>query len=111
MTASKVTLSGFIKVAPDEIQKVKKHLQRHIQLTREEPGCIDFTVSQRASNPLIFDVYEEFKDGVAFDDHQIRVRQSEWAEATKNVERNYVIQNTEEASTFPNNLMTKNDKR
>jgi quinol monooxygenase YgiN len=93
MTNTPVTLSGSITVKPDDLGTVLEQLEHHIQLTREELGCIEFSVTQRVNNPLIFDVYEAFLDSTAFDIHQARIKKSAWAIATINAERNYTLQN------------------
>ncbi|EPR4995117.1 putative quinol monooxygenase, partial [Vibrio navarrensis] len=41
--------------------------------------------------PLRFDVYEEFVDKVAFEQHQKRVKASRWGKVTVSVERHYEI--------------------
>ena len=87
----KVVLTGYIKVPLAELENVTKHLASHIETTRDEPGCIEFNVEQREENPCIFDVYEEFEDSNSFIAHQGKIKNSLWAEVTKNVERVYQI--------------------
>lgn len=88
---SKVTLKGFILVSESELELVKNELVNHKRLTREETGCITFSVIQNSENALRFDVYEEFTDKVAFEQHQKRVKASYWGKVTLNVERHYEI--------------------
>ena len=86
---SKIILKGFIIVPETDLCAVQEELKNHKKLTLEEPGCIEFKVTQNESNPLRFDVYEEFKDKLSFDLHQARVRASRWGEVSVNVERHY----------------------
>ncbi|RZR34950.1 putative quinol monooxygenase [Vibrio vulnificus] len=88
---SKVTLKGFILVPESELELVKNELVNHKRLTLEETGCITFSVIQNSENALRFDVYEEFSDKVAFEQHQKRVNASHWGKVTVNVERHYEI--------------------
>ncbi|EJB5285464.1 antibiotic biosynthesis monooxygenase [Vibrio vulnificus] len=88
---SKVTLKGFILVSESELELVKSELVNHKRLTLEESGCITFSVIQNAENALRFDVYEEFTDKVAFEQHQERVKASHWGKVTVNVERHYEV--------------------
>ncbi len=90
-----VVLTGYIKVPLDELENVKKHLNTHIKTTKDEQGCIAFSVKQREENSSIFDVYEEFKDSNSFIAHQERVKNSVWGEVTINVERVYQIEGLE----------------
>ncbi|TOA15061.1 antibiotic biosynthesis monooxygenase [Vibrio parahaemolyticus] len=85
---SKVTLKGFILIPELDLELVKSELKR---LTREKPGCITFNVTENPENPLRFDVYEEFTDKVAFEQHQKRVKASHWGIVTVNVERHYEV--------------------
>ncbi|MCR9632218.1 antibiotic biosynthesis monooxygenase [Vibrio antiquarius] len=88
---SKVILKGFILVPESELELVKNELVNHKRLTLEEIGCITFSVIQNSENALRFDVYEEFTDKVAFEQHQKRVKASHWGKVTVNVERHYEI--------------------
>ena len=88
---SKVVLKGFILVPESDLDAVKSELVIHTKLTLEEPGCIVFDVTQSKSNPCRFDVYEEFVDKHAFEQHQKRVNSSDWGNVSANVERHYKI--------------------
>ncbi len=88
---SKVILKGFVVVPEDDLSAVLKELNNHIDFTREEPGCLIFEVTQDLGNPTRFDVYEEFIDIAAFENHQQRVERSEWGRVSANVERHYEI--------------------
>lgn len=88
---SKVTLKGFIKVPASDLEAVKDELITHRLLTLEEPGCITFKVSQDKTDPYHFNVYEEFVDRAAFEQHQQRVSNSDWGRLTRNVKRHYEL--------------------
>ncbi|MBJ7555016.1 putative quinol monooxygenase [Marinomonas spartinae] len=88
---AKIILSGHIEAPNDDLDLVLAELQNHIALTKQEAGCITFTVTRASENSPRFDVYEEFTDRAAFDEHQTRVKASRWGEVTKNVERFYTV--------------------
>lgn len=90
-THSHVILSGHIIVPDKDLGIVLAALPTHIELSLSEPGCLVFEVTQRPDNPTVFDVYEEFVDRSAFDNHQRRVRNSHWGRVTMDVERHYAI--------------------
>lgn len=69
---------------------VLSHLPEHIRLTRAEVGCLSFEVRQSA-DPLVWDVAEVFSNRAAFEAHQARAAASAWGQATKGIERQYVI--------------------
>lgn len=86
-----VTLSGSLVCAnTEEAATVARHLPRHVELTRAEPGCLSFEV-RPTDDPLVWSVAEQFTDQAAFDAHQTRVRQSEWARATAGIRRDYAV--------------------
>ena len=87
----KVILKGFIIVPTADLPAVKKALISHKELTRNEPGCLMFNVTQSEFNLNRFDVYEEFIDRTAFEKHQTRVENSAWGRASANVQRHYEI--------------------
>lgn len=88
---SKVILKGYIVVPEDELLIVLKELEIHKNLTLEEKGCLCFEVTQDKDTPTYFNVYEEFIDKKAFDQHQLRVKESKWGLVTKNVKRVYKV--------------------
>jgi len=88
---AKIVLEGHIVVPCAELSAVRQALTTHIRLTREEPGCLLFQVSERPDADGVFDVYEEFVDRTAFEHHQARVRSSDWGALTVNVERHYQV--------------------
>lgn len=88
---NKVKLSGFIMVPAKELDAVTHALVEHKLLTQKEAGCLLFSVTADPSDPLRFNVYEEFVNQAAFDHHQARVKASSWAKITQNVERHYQI--------------------
>lgn len=92
---AKVILKGHIIVPDSDIAAVKIELTNHIELTRQESGCLVFEVSQEAENLNRFNVYEEFTDRESFASHQDRVRESKWGAVTVNVERHYEITDVE----------------
>ncbi|PWK62789.1 quinol monooxygenase YgiN [Roseicyclus mahoneyensis] len=65
-------------------------LPDHIRLTRAEPGCLSFEVTQ-SDDPLIWQVEERFADRAAFDAHQSRTAASGFAAATVGIMRDYKI--------------------
>lgn len=72
----------------EDAEIVLHHLPDHIRLSRDEPGCLTFTVT-RASNPLVWELDETFADRAAFEAHQLRTRASDWFRATAHLARNF----------------------
>lgn len=87
-----IRLKGHLICMTDsESQIVQQHLPEHIRLTRAEPGCLSFEVTQ-TDNPMIWDVRETFRTRADFDAHQSRTRASRWFEATRHILRDFQIE-------------------
>lgn len=91
----KIILEGHIVVSATDLSGVMAELPKHIQLTRQEKGCLRFDVTQSANAENVFSVYEEFIHRAAFEEHQHRVRSSDWGRVTANVQRHYQVREAE----------------
>ena len=86
-----VDLSGYLICASKaEADAVRRHLPEHIRLTRTEPGCLSFEVTQ-TDDPLVWRVDERFADDAAFKAHQTRTRASAWWAATAGIRREFRV--------------------
>ena len=86
---SKIILEGYVLVAESDLAVVKRELVNHIQLTRQEEGCLVFEVSQDTENMNRFNVYEEFTSQEAFELHQQRLSSTEWGKVSSKLEKYY----------------------
>ncbi|WP_151717448.1 putative quinol monooxygenase [Gemmobacter serpentinus] len=75
----------------EDRQAVLAHMQNHIALTRAEPGCLSFEISE-TEDAFAFEVMEAFRDRAAFDAHQARTRDSVWFQATRGILRDFRIE-------------------
>lgn len=92
MRNANVTLRGQIRVPPDRLEAIRAALPEHIRLTRAEPGCLRFDVTEDPDQPGRFDVTEQFTDAQAFRAHQDRARSAEWGRISAGIPRDYVIE-------------------
>ncbi len=87
---AKVYLDGqLIAKSASERAIIEQHLPTHIALSRAEPGCLKFEVSQDPEAPHCFHVSEIFDSESSFDSHQARTRASDWGRATEGVLRRF----------------------
>jgi len=89
--AQGVYLSGYIDVPETDLKSIKLALPTHIRLSRQEPDCKYFRVSQDETILTRFHVIESFASVKAFKRHQDRIKNSEWASVSKNASRHYDI--------------------
>ena len=92
ISMTKVILSGYISVPDSDLNAVRQALPMHVSATKSEPGCLVFDVEEDTCERGRFNVYEEFVDQEAFEKHQRRVRESEWGNISRNVQRHYSVQ-------------------
>ncbi|MGJ8611920.1 MAG: putative quinol monooxygenase [Octadecabacter sp.] len=84
-----VTLTGTLTCRTDaDIETVRQYLPDHIQLSRAEPGCIKFDVTQ-GENPFVWHLDEAFTDADAFAAHQSRTKATIWAEKSADLIRDF----------------------
>lgn len=86
-----VNLKGHIDVPADRLDQIRAGLIDHIRLTRAEPGCISFEVTEDPDSPGRFNVAEEFTDSNAFHAHQTRAQASDWARISDGIPRDYSV--------------------
>ena len=81
----------LICMTAEERETVLGRVDEHISLTRSEPGCLSFDITQ-SEDPLIFEVMESFRNRAAFDFHQTRTRDSRWFAATRHILRDFRVE-------------------
>lgn len=91
MPTGRVSLSGYIDVPVERMEDVRSALPAHIALTRAEPGCLNFEVTPCPDVKCRFLVAELFVDQQAFDTHQERTKNTEWATVTAGIRRDYSV--------------------
>lgn len=84
-------LSGFLELPPGRIEELRPTLAEHVRLTRAEPGCLCFDVTEDPEIPGRFNLYEEFVDPDAFRVHQRRSAASAWGRISVDFIRRYTV--------------------
>lgn len=87
---AKVYLDGLlIAHSAAEHALVDLYLDDHITLTRAEPGCLKFEVTEDPNDRNKWHVSEIFETEDAFEAHQTRVKSSEWGKISTPLERRF----------------------
>lgn len=81
----------LICMTPEDRSAVLAHLPDHLALTRAEPGCLSFEITE-TEDPFTFEVMEAFRDRASFDAHQARTRDSAWFAATRHILRDFRLE-------------------
>ncbi|MCK8484094.1 antibiotic biosynthesis monooxygenase [Aliiroseovarius sp. S2029] len=88
---SRISLTGYMDVPAARLPAVRAALADHIALTRAEPGCLRFDVTEDLTHPGRFQVSERFATRAAFEAHQDRSTKSPWADVTAGLPRRYTV--------------------
>jgi quinol monooxygenase YgiN len=64
-----LVMLAVLQARPDQHDQLRAALKALVPLTREEPGCIDYTLFEQADAPGTFYVRESFTDQAALDAH------------------------------------------
>ena len=86
-----MSLSGYVDVPADRLAAVLAALPEHIRLSRAEPGCLSFDVTESAEVPGRLLVSETFATPEDFRAHQTRLAATPWAEVTRGLARHYTV--------------------
>lgn len=87
--AGRVRLTGTIIIPVDEQAQLVPLLDEHTRLTRQEPGCLEFSVEQDAERREVFHVRELFESEAAFAHHQARGGASPWGRQSGHLARDF----------------------
>ena len=86
-----IRLTGTLTcTTEDDLKIVEAYLPEHTRLSRAEPGCLSFTVTQ-SDDPLIWHLDETYTDQAAFEAHQTRNRASLWWQKSQGLIRDFQI--------------------
>jgi len=87
---AKVYLDGLL-VAQTAAHRavIDLYLEDHIALTRAEPGCLKFEVTEDSKDRNKFHVSEIFDSEESFAAHQARAKNSEWGAHSDKLERRF----------------------
>lgn len=77
-------------ITSDDIKIVETYLPDHIRLSRAEPGCLTFNVTQ-TTNPMVWQLDETYIDQAAFEAHQTRNRASIWWQKSQGLVRDFKV--------------------
>ena len=86
-----VVVNGTINCEAAEIGMFLAAAAKHIRLSRAEPGCTEFEISQSTDDRCTFLFSERFENRAAFEAHTTRTRASAWWGTTKHMPRDRVI--------------------
>lgn len=89
LTTPMVALHGQLICADaDQMMTALSLLPDHMDLSRAEPGCLRFDITQ-SEDPMVWSLSEVFADADAFAAHQVRTADSIWGHDSRNLGRDF----------------------
>ena len=73
-----IIIMGTVKLPPDRLDAAKPAMQRMVDASRAEPGCLAYAYAQDLLDPATIHVAEQWKDRAAVADHFATPHMAEW---------------------------------
>jgi len=89
---SKLTLIAQILAKTEKRALVKSELQKLIDPTRLEEGCINYDLHQDMVNPNLFIFHENWESKAHLEKHLLSTHIAQYQEATKGAVVNFTLQ-------------------
>ncbi|MDC0738837.1 putative quinol monooxygenase [Cognatishimia sp. SS12] len=88
---SKLTIVANIIAKDDKIDLVKAELQKLIEITRAEDGCINYDLHQDNENPAHFMFYENWASRALWQAHMSAPHLAAYMEATEGAVADFTL--------------------
>jgi quinol monooxygenase YgiN len=86
-----LTIVANITAKEGQIDMVKAELLKLIDITRNEPGCINYDLHQDNDNPAHFLFYENWKSRELWQSHMSNQHLTDYMDATEDAVAEFVI--------------------
>ena len=88
---AKLTIVANIKANPDKVDLVRQELLRLIDITRAEPGCINYDLHQDNENPAHFMFYENWESRELWQTHMNAPHLAAYMAATEGAVESFTL--------------------
>ncbi len=88
---TKLTIVANIIANDDKIELVKAELEKLIDITRAEPGCINYDLHQDNENPAHFLVFENWESRELWQTHMANTHLQESMAATEGAVASFTV--------------------
>ena len=86
-----LTIVANITAKEDKIDMVKMELLKLIDITRSEPGCINYDLHQDNDNPAHFLFYENWESRDLWQAHMANQHLTDYMDATEDAVAEFII--------------------
>ncbi|MBT8076043.1 MAG: antibiotic biosynthesis monooxygenase [Gammaproteobacteria bacterium] len=88
---TKLTIVANIKAKADQIDLVKTELEKLIDVTRAEKGCINYNLHRDNENPAHFMFYENWKSRELWQAHMCNQHLQDYLAATDGAVEEFIL--------------------
>ena len=88
---SKLTIVANIKARSDQIELVKAELEKLIDITRAEEGCVQYDLHQDNDNPAHFLFYENWESRELWQAHMNNQHLRDYMAATEGAVEDFTV--------------------
>ena len=88
---SKLTIIAQVKAKPNKIELVKAELQKLVELTRAETGCLQYDLHQDNENPAHFLFYENWESRELWQAHMNNQHLKDYGAATEGAVEEFTL--------------------
>ncbi|PVZ63456.1 putative quinol monooxygenase [Pelagibaculum spongiae] len=88
---ARLTIVANITAKSDKVELVKKELEKLIDITRQEEGCINYDLHQDNQNPAHFMFYENWQSRELWQIHMSNQHLQDYLVATDGAVENFTI--------------------
>jgi quinol monooxygenase YgiN len=81
-----IVVSGLMEIAPGGAERFAEVTRELVDATRREPGCVEYRFAQSIEKAGRFEVFEEWADQAALDEHVRADHYRTWNRALKGIE-------------------------
>ncbi len=74
-----IIITGHIRFAPEDVEKVRPQMRTVIEATRKEKGCQLYAFAEDALDPGLFRIVERWDDWASLDAHAKSEHLKAWA--------------------------------
>ena len=80
-------LSVFLRVPPGELEAMRAHMRTVIAASREEPGCLFYSLAEDIAEPGLIRAFEIYRDDEALKAHGASQHFKAWREVSSQYPR------------------------
>lgn len=91
MSTPKLTIIGQIYAKSDQIDLVKSELEKLIDITRAEAGCVQYDLHQDNDNPAHFLFYENWDSRELWQTHMNNQHLKDYMASTEGAVENFTL--------------------